>query len=292
MLTASGRFVTDASRNLPDIHEILNGYHKMSDALKTAERHWPILALICIALVFFLRFWREPAEAQSIAGLFSFLAAALLIAVTWEYVRTNQETLALMEAQWQEQNKLGLRFGLMRRNDGARVWIANVGLRQFMITKAVIRRRGEKNSVLYKHMIVGPGTVRGFYLPKEIWSSASIMLDVEVSLEYEWQGQVSTTEGKTYQLIIAIGHPRIIRITKGVHGLHSVTCPKCKEFLQMMRTDSLANFHEAEKREKEMESEFAATCPSHASKWILTAEIQRSLNAIDKAQEDREEELG
>lgn len=259
----------------------------MKQIFAIARHQWPVAFLVGLALWFFHHYWHAPMEAQSIAGLFSFLAAAILISVTVEYVRTNQENLALLREQWEEQNKLGLRFGLKKlRNGGARVWIANVGLRQFMVTKARIRQRGGKTTVLHKHMIVRPSSVRGFNLPDEIWKPVSLMLDLEVSLEYEWQGKVNVSEGKAYNLVIAIGQTRIIRIRQGIDELYSATCAKCKDFATPMRTDGVANFDALQKREKAMELELAASCPNHSSQWALTVETQRSINALEKAQDE------
>jgi hypothetical protein len=54
-----------------------------------------VLVLVICALVFFEHYWDDPARMQAVGALFGFFTAAILVGVTWEYVKINQKSLSL-----------------------------------------------------------------------------------------------------------------------------------------------------------------------------------------------------
>jgi len=236
-----------------------------------------LLVLVAGGLAFY---WTNSAQTQAVAAVAGFLATILLIGVTREYVRTNQETLKLLAAQWEQQHTPTFRFGVKASNGYARVWVANLGVANFMVTKVVVAKKQEKPLVRHKHRIVTPGHVTGFDLPEELWRDEPIFCDINVKLEYQCFGKEGVSEGRSYNLLVSNG--KVIKIRKGMGTVWAVNCPKCKRWDGMaMRTENLTNFEEADARQKQMEEELSATCPEHQSQWMLTMENVKAHRRAD-----------
>jgi hypothetical protein len=157
----------------------------MNSLKQFAARQSMVFAILLGGAALFYAYWGDGTRTSVIASLLGFLTTLVLVAITVEYVHTNQETLQLLRKQWRHQNRIEIKFGLKRRNDVARVWIANLGSPNVLVTKAVIRRPGQKDRILWKHLMVRNGQVRGFDLPSEIWENVSIFCDIDIELTYE-----------------------------------------------------------------------------------------------------------
>ena len=140
--------------------------------MRWLKQNWAYLAVgvsVASGVTVFAVCWNEPSKLAAVGSLFGFLITALLVLITIEYVRTNQHTVRLMKAQWKAQNTLEVFVGLRSRDDHARIWIANLGRPDIMLTKAVIQLPDRSPLMLYKHMIVRSAAKRSFALPEKMW---------------------------------------------------------------------------------------------------------------------------
>jgi hypothetical protein len=76
------------------------------------KRHWSFLVLgvvVLAALAFFGVYWADTNRVSALGSLFGFIVTAVLVGLTIEYVRTNQNTLKLLDAQWKAQNEVQIK---------------------------------------------------------------------------------------------------------------------------------------------------------------------------------------
>jgi hypothetical protein len=244
--------------------------------------YWILLIFAIAAVSLFWHYRYDPLRAQTIGALFGFLTSLLLVWVTWEYVRTNQANLNLLQKQWEEQNRIVVQFGLRKSERKPRVWVSNLGLCNFMITKLIVRMPGEAPVYVNKHQSVRAGHVRGFFLPDHIWNKRLIR-DLDIAILCVSNGEPVHTPSKMFSLLI--DNDQVIKVYKGFRSSWYTNCPKCRESVPM-RTDGLVNFDEAQLRNKEIDRNLEASCPNHISQWILTVEIQRRINASNSDEEE------
>jgi hypothetical protein len=253
----------------------------MNKAIEFAKRHTPslvVIILVSVAAVFFEHYWSDPAKAQSAGGFLAFVAAAILIGVTWEYVRINQRALSLQQLQWEQQNKVILRFGIKRSEGKAKVWVANLGRTDCLITKMRIRVRGENPNVINQRRMARAGSRPVISLPDYLWTKSHLISAFDIQLSYESQHDCGTTVARAFTLVVAGSD--VIKVIKGIDDSTSwlINCPKCKELAAMI-VDGLTNFDEAADRQRVMESELSTTCPQHQSQWADSLEQLRSRRA-------------
>jgi hypothetical protein len=242
--------------------------------MKWLKHNWAFLALglvVTSAIGLFVAYWNKTDRLAALASLFGFIVTALLVGITIEYVRTNQSTLRLLKAQWKAQNEVQIKFGLRAHGDVAQVWVLNYGMANVVFTKLVVQLPGKKRTTLYKNAVIPTGQKKRYDLPHRDWGKLDGEQDVQATIFCE-----STTEKfeqtKVYTLSLT-ERSQVYKVRKGLHGLWAVGCPKCEKLAGVfMVTDGLKTFDEANQRQKEMEAEVVATCPQHASKWMLTME--------------------
>lgn len=246
--------------------------------MRWLKQNWMFLAVslfITVAIVLFVVYRVYRADTNRLVpllSLFSFIVTAFLVIITAEYVRTNQITLKLLETQWKAKNEVEVKFGLRARHDAAQVWVLNYGLANVVLTKILVTLGGEQTSkTIYKNMVLRPGEKKFFHLPHRKWGKLEIAQNIQVTLFCESTTQ-QFEQAKVYTLFLT-ERSQVYKIMKGLHGLWPVGCTKYNKFKGIcMVTDGLKNFDDANQREKEMQAEVAASCPRHASKWILTME--------------------
>ncbi len=231
------------------------------------ERYWLAAGLalfMLLAVLLFLQYWSDPARP---APLLAFLATVLLVAVTAEYVRANQQSLRVLQELARRQYELGIKFSVRACHSRARVRVVNIGLPNAMVTRVVVRALRRKPLTLYKHMIVRSGGRQGFYLPDQVWSGA-LQLHLEVALHCESVGQRSV-EARAYTLFMT-AEGRVHKVLRGLHSLWPVTCPNCGSSADLyMRTDGLADFAAAFARQQSLRLHLERSCPQHDSPWLL-----------------------
>ena len=235
-----------------------------------------------ISIGFFISFWNDSNRLASLGSLFGFIIAALLVAITIVYVHTNQKTLELLQEQWEFQNEIRVKFGLRARNGEPQVWILNYGSRDVVVTKILIEMPENRPHTLYKNVVIRAGEKKRYNLPHREWGRLVMQQHVQVRLFSESAKQ-KIEEARAYTLFLT-ERSEVYKVTRGLHGLYGINCPKCGKFEFMaMITDGLTTFTEAEQRQKEMESEVSASCPTHASRWMLTMEHVKkdAVNAED-----------
>ncbi|HEY1937065.1 MAG TPA: hypothetical protein VGJ33_03925 [Candidatus Angelobacter sp.] len=247
------------------------------------------------SVVLFYLYWKQPNQLQAISLLATFAITVVLALVTWQYAQATDEMVAVMQEQFKSQQAVHIRFGLKLQDHRARVWVRNLGTAHFMITKAVIRNDDGKTETLYMHMVVQPDRKAGFFIPDSIWERHSIFCDVNVTLFYESAMQPETFQSRAYNLLIGLNGKQVVKIYKGIKRWYAY-CPRCRrenttgfnngDFNQMIDTQGLTNFEQAEARQKEAESEFEATHPNHQSKWEANLEKVREQNRTKQVEDE------
>jgi hypothetical protein len=241
--------------------------------MKWLKQNWSLLALglvVVVAIVLFIAFWADINRIAALGSLFGFIVTALLVFVTIEYVRTNQSTLHLMKEQWKAQNEVEVKFGLRAHGEVAQVWVLNYGLPNVVVTKVLVEMPDKKPHTLYKNVVVRSGEKKRFDLPHREWEKLDMQQHVQITMFCESTKQ-QFEQAKVYTLFM--DGSKVYKVRRGLRGVWAVGCPKCEKFMGIcMITDGLRNFDEADQREKEMEAQVAASCPQHASKWMLTME--------------------
>lgn len=230
------------------------------------RRYWlagSLALFMLLAVALFIQYWNEPYKPAALLG---FLASVLLVAVTAEYVRANQQSLKLLRQMSRRQSEMGVRFSLRACQGRARVRVTNIGVPNVIVTRAVIRTPEKKPYVLSKHLIVRSGDRQGFYLPDQVWSGA-LQVHLEVTLHCEAVGQRSV-EARAYTLFMT-SEGKVHQVQKGLLSLWRVSCPACGREGLCMRTDGLANFADAFARQERLKFHLRESCPRHDSAWLL-----------------------
>jgi hypothetical protein len=262
----------------------------MNRARAILNKHAPTLAalaLVLCALGFFWPYRDDPAKAQTVGALFSFFAAAILVGVTWEYVRINQKILSLQQAQWEDQNRVVIRFGIRRNRGRAQLWVANLGKTDFLISQLQVRRKYNEKKIVNQRRVVASGSRSILALPKELWAEISLISAFDVQLHYESQRDSGVTPARAFTLVIG-QNSEVLKVLRGIEDTWFVACPKCKDVAGSMITENLEDFDAALERQQVMESELNVTCPDHSSQWSDTVEQirERRKNQIEPAPED------
>ena len=245
------------------------------------EKHTPtlvVVALVAVASLFFRHYWNDAAKAQSAGGFLSFVAAAILIGVTWEYVRINQKTLALQQSQWEQQNRVVLRFGIKRYRGKAQLWVANIGRTDFLVCELVIRQKGTQELARNERRVVASGSRETMALPEQLWKGQSLFSVFDLRLLYDSVNESGTTSAKAFTLVIDT-NDEVAKIRRGIDNVWPVKCPKCEQTAAVMITEHLENFDDAAIRQHEMEGELRVSCPDHYSKWMDSVDQLRHRRA-------------
>lgn len=238
------------------------------------NKHAPtlvVVALVACASVFFWGYWGDPAKAQTVGALFSFFAAAILIGVTWEYVRINQKSLALQQAQWEQQNRVVFRFGVKIYHGRAQLWVANIGKTDFLISQLRVRLMQDEEIIRNERRVVPSGSRRVIALPEKLWTRRVLISTFDVKFHYESQNDSGVSAARAFTLVIGT-NSEVIKVRRGIDDSWWASCPKCKQLGGAMITENLDNFDAALERQTVMESELKASCPDHFSQWADSVE--------------------
>lgn len=247
------------------------------------------VVILAFCYVFHL-YWHHPEQLQAAGVVASFAIAAVLTAITWQYAYTTGQSLELLRVQWKAQQEIHIRFGVKIQDGRARVWVRNLGISNFMVTKAIIENDDGHSKTLYKHMIVQPERRSGFFIPDVLWERHNIFCDLNITLFYESAAQPEISLSKAYNVLLGVsGRSKIIHVYRGIRSWY-VHCPKCKssgeEFNKLIDTRGLANFAQAREREKQAEKEFEASHPEHQSQWDATIESVREHNRTEETESE------
>jgi hypothetical protein len=151
------------------------------------------------------RNWGDSAKSQALAAVGSLLASLLLVAITWIYVVTNQETLLLLKEQWHQSRSVLMKFGI--RIDGARpsIWVANLGQCHFLIESAVFRTPKGRTEAIDSAQVVKAGTTESILVSDELVRRLEITGDVDLSLLYRGPDSINGpdhTPAQAYNFLI------------------------------------------------------------------------------------------
>jgi hypothetical protein len=253
----------------------------MKKLIQFAQTHTPtlvVLALVGAALIVYIHYWSDYSKAQSVGGFLSFAAAAILIGVTWEYVRINQRSLSLQQLQWEQQNRVVLRFGIKRYQGKAQLWVANIGRTDVLIVQLLIRPKGGEEIAKNERRVVRSGSRQTLALPESLWEGRALISAFDVRLRFESQHDLGESSAKAFTLLIGTSSD-VVKIRRGIDDVWTLSCPKCKGFVCAMITENLANLDEAAKRQTIMEAELITSCPDHYSQWMDSIEQLRQRRA-------------
>jgi len=252
------------------------------------QAFWKFIAhhgLFCLLLVILavsgLAYYRHWFSTTDLVPLSTLAVTAVLAAVTWQYVRTTQDTLAILREQWEYQRKIEIRFGMSIKEEKPWVRVINPGGVRFWISKVVFSKLDHSPHTIMPYTMVGPGEKRGFFVPKAVYKDDRYYCDVDVTLYYEPYGQPEKTFSRAFRIELSNG--KIQQILRGVQAWRFVPCPKCNTNMIMMNTENLDNFEKAYQREAELKAQLKATCPQHIqSQWFETVETVRERNKREK----------
>lgn len=142
---------------------------------------------------------------------------------------------------------------------------------QTSVSRLVVEMQGGKPKTIYKNTVLRSGQKKRFSLPLSQGEHLQLQQNVQLTLFCESTTQ-QFEQTKVYTLFLTEG-AKVYRVRKGLRGLWPLGCPKCEKFMRMhMVTAGLKSFAEARDRQNEMEAELSASCPQHASRWLLTIE--------------------
>src|SRR5258708_17107482 len=215
-----------------------------------------VIVLLVLAVVFCPRVSNAGAT----------IAAALLLYVTLEYVLANHENVQLFGEQIKHQRGVFLDFGVISWNAEPVLWVANLGIATFLIKDVMVRTK-DKEFPSQTQLLVPAGKIEHFVIPDDVWKSASIVLDIQVSLQYSGIEELGTTKPKVFSLAISLDN-RVHKVREGLGWPWTVQCPKCSQWVANMRVDVVNSFDEVEQRLKVTEKDFSESCPAHRSHWI------------------------
>jgi len=251
----------------------------MNRARSFLIKHLPTLSVVGLVIVaagFFWYYRSDAVKAQAVGALFSFFAAAILVGVTWEYVRINQKSLALQQAQWEQQNRVVLRFGVRRYHGGAQVWVANIGKIDFLILELRVRLKSGETIVKNERRIVRSGARQTLSLPDRLWRENPLISAFDVQLRFDSQNESGLSSARAFTLLVGT-NAAVIRVRRGLDDdTWFVNCPKCGKIAGSMITENLDNFDAAFARRREMDSELKVSCPEHWSQWNDSVEQVRA----------------
>ena len=253
--------------------------------IRFLDHYGLLILLIVVSVVAFCAYFWHWADPQTLQAVSTLAVTVILALVTWHYVRTTQKTLALFREQWEYQQKLGIVFGIKKRNDKAWIRIANTGGVRLLLSKAVFHRRGKKPFTRNTLRMIGEGRNYGFYVPLALYKDEPHNCDVDVTLHYQGYAKGEETVSKAFRIELLRG--KVYHIKRGIHEWWSVPCPKCGQKMIMMNTEDLENHEAAFQREAEMKEHLEVSCPLHQSPWMDTVE---TINERQKREQSRIEE--
>jgi hypothetical protein len=236
-----------------------------------------LLLIVCSSVVAYFEHWIDT---KDIVPLSTLCITAVLAAITWQYVRTTQDTLAIIKKQWEYEQETGIAFGIKNKHGKPWVRIANTGGARLFLSKAVFHRRNGPPLTRISIRMIGGGSNYGFYVPSALYKSEPHNLDVDVTVHYQAYDKKERTVSRAFRIELLNGKAHHIK--RGIHEWWTVPCPTCGVKLITMNTEKLENYTEAYKREAEMRSQLEVSCPMHQSPWMDTVESINERNRKEK----------
>ena len=265
---------------------------------------WPYVAatvasLGALALVAGLGYRVRPYFPNSLlhsSDIFIVLATVIvavanvsLVRVTREYTAVANESIKLAKVQHEEALTIRFEHGLqfdppdvtMPHNHPARVWVANLGARSFVVREIVVRRHDQEeirgpfekkwngDQPIQWNEVIGAGEKKMFNVPGGFWEGyLNPGRDVEVSVTVEDGAQAPVVKLHGFYVVGGEGQP--MKITQGFGALWHAECPNCNGYGRFFKPEGSDSFAEvAEKWTKPIQEDFARTCPDHKSERAL-----------------------
>lgn len=143
------------------------------------------------------------------------VAAMLTVLVTLGFVVLTFESLQVLKQQVEIQKATICRFGLIKRNDGVYVWVANLGFSSFLVTS--IHYSAQANSPLkessHAHRTVAMGERKLFLVPESLYVHAAISREIAIQLEYVGPDGKEHVMKRDFLLVVS-SDGRVVKIMK------------------------------------------------------------------------------
>jgi hypothetical protein len=153
------------------------------------------------------------------------------VVATLQYVSANRENVQLFREQLKHQRTAYLDFGIKNENFQLWLWVANLGLANFIVNRVLIpghHTDTDGNTDVLAELLVPSGKVERLLIPTEVYDGESLHLDINISLRYTGLEETKLSASKAFCLYLDSN--RILAIKEGLHTAWAVSCPKCSNW--------------------------------------------------------------
>lgn len=187
-----------------------------------------------------------------------------------------RENLDLFRRQLQRQERVILYFDLAIKDRSLWLRVSNLGLSNFLLQTAHVRKP-DKPTVIYDiHKVVESGKTERIELPADIYKDEGFGTDLEIIFEYLGLDGIGRTSPKCFNFFLGL-HDEPVEVKEELDSFWYVRCPNCN-VLTVTNVHGLKSFEAAEARKNQLISDLGASCPNHESEWLLTVEQVRAHN--------------
>lgn len=255
---------------------------------------WASVGLACFVLVdlgfliwgrhVFLANWADVNKAQISGAYLTFWAAVLgliantvLVFVTMVYVRKTSTLVQISADQHERFHTTYVEFGLEPVIDGmysaVGVWVVNLGISNFMVSRIEYTKSGEDAQFHDVHVVVPAGGIAGkirlpHFFSKDNAEDKLFGVDVQIRVQTLRMGIEELSSPRGYHFRLQNDVPHAIQINyKRPRGYK---CPKCDKWtFDYMDTDGLPNEGALAERKAAYLKELTDSCPKHDSKFSI-----------------------
>lgn len=188
--------------------------------------------------------------------------------VTWESLDVTRQNLDLLRGQVQRQEHVLVHFDLTIKDRSLWLRISNLGLSNFLLQAARVRK--PDNSLVHyeMHRVVESGKTEVLELPASLYKDEVFDVDLEVVLDYIGLDGPGTALSKCFNVSLGLtDFP--FEVSEGLDSPWAVNCPKCNA-PAFTNVYGLKAFKIAEARKRKLAEDLGASCPNHESEFLLT----------------------
>lgn len=240
----------------------------MDSTVKRSTKFRAVAIPIGIALVVLSIRWSGLATTLTSIGLMYVTFEYLL--ATWEALDLTRQNLDLLRGQVQKQVFVILHFDLAIEDRSLRLRVSNLGLSNFLLQAARVRKPDNSQVDFEMHRVVESGKTQLLGLPPSLYKDEPFDVDLEVGLYYIGLDGPGTAPSKCFNVSLGLtDYP--IEVTEGLDSPWPVCCAKCNA-PAFTNVYGLMSFNAANARMKQLAADLGASCPNHQSEFLLTVE--------------------
>ncbi|MGA2985359.1 MAG: hypothetical protein ABSG32_16220 [Terriglobia bacterium] len=233
--------------------------------MKTRLSWWLSLLPCLIVVVTFLiarRIGNEQAKTLlSFVGLF--IASLSMIPAVHQFI---------------ENRKVKYLFGANDKNKRAFVWVTNLGVPVFTVTKVLLRTMDSEQAMSTRHPVkqgdqceIDITEILLRVVKESLWD------DIEIGFAFSSPHESGTSTFQPCHVMAPYGS--VDRISCGFEMPSDIRCPKCGQ-TAFVRVEDLQSFRELAKRQERTRRDLMRSCPQHKSKWLATIRATPSTQHI------------